>query len=255
MSWTKNENYERTLYHLYQALGLEESGEDVLGILGVSELEDFRGSFAEAVQVLNGRADAVRMQKQLQDISGSLPEAPVTANASFQTPAGGVWQVTLRPIVTSDVMVAGMKNLVTGIELFEQAVIKGRKWTPVQRYSQIPANGGGSGLGPSTGHAGEQGNLYTRRGVGELLALTVKSGKFMYDVDGLQFEIGDSRGWETATSYWTESCFADSFTAKTLERNGVWGEEDFGQKLMVRYGKNRDTGYWDALAVFPEGEA
>lgn len=250
MNWTKDRAQAERFMKIAELLEIE----GPVALLGVESMDDYRGTFAEAVQILNASAGAIQLQAQMFDLAKELPEAVATANASFQTPGGSVWQVTLRPTLPVDLSVVAMKNMVSTIEMWEQAVVKGRGWTPVQRYSQVTAGKGSGSSGPSVGNAGESADLYTRKGVGQLMTVTVKGGKIEYDVDGRQYAIGDTRGAETAiAAYWHPDCFKVGFSKKSLDTTGIYEEPQFGQKLFLRFGKNTDTGYWDALAIYPEG--
>lgn len=260
--WTKDERA-KVFFTIAEGLGIEEP----LACLGVEDLAQYRGTMSEAIALLNADAHAIQLQEQLFEQSTQLPEAMVTANATFRTNNGGVWQVTIRPIAQSDIVVAAMKNLATSIGVWELAVCKGRKWEPIQRYSQVPANNGGSGStgqngsgrsgpGPgrsSTGRGGSDlAGLYIKRGAGEIVELTCRDGVLEYDVKGRQFTMKDSRGLETALSIWSDDCWTDRFTPESLEGKQILDRGAFGQVLVAEYGKNKDTGYWDVLSVHPE---
>lgn len=293
--WMANERTRSAFWSTCTNLGLDEH--DVHDILGAAQsadqsplesVYDWNATLADAIQTLHANKDGppagpeaasgggaaldvtperLALQERLFDaVSTGKALSPVSGTCIVRTTDGGHWMVTLRAGMPEPMMIEAMRSLVRCIEIFETSVLKGRKWLPVTRSSEIvafghegtvsgeyqgrgsaPRSGGRQRSAPASGVPG-----YERVKVGRLDELTCKrSGAFEFHVTGLQHPLKDSRGVDTVSSLlFADECWSDTFTTATLAEGRNLDSVDYGA-LSVRYGKSTESGYWDVLSVFP----
>ena len=294
--WTSDPTKKGAFLNVAGELGLERG--EIQDALGVESLDEYTGTLQAAYERVNQyaagdtspppeeppppspapRSDPARapLQAKVFEHASQVPEAPASATAKFQSPSGAVWLCTVRAGMPEPLMLEAMRSLVSTMETFEKAVVKGREWAPVVHTSEVPlvgamrgSNGSGQGRGaPQSGQAGsaparsqaqapprnqpaESAPGYTKVGTGELLELVCKDGVFEFNVQGRKYPLKDARGSDSVVGLFEPSCWDDEFAPEALEGKVILDADAFGQKLYVRFGKS-ENGYWDVLSVFPQ---
>lgn len=218
------------------------------------------------VEEPNGRSDAEAAQARawLLEECRSLPEAPAGAFTDIQTKAGFVWGVWVRSGLTPEMTLESMRSVVEQIALFERAMV-GRGWEPVISTSKVPvlprtgpdqaparqaqAPRRERPSGPVGGKRNGDYPEHEKVGVGKLTEITCRDGKFQFTAGGLQRPLGDNRGVVVVSGLFSDSCWTERFTEKSLEGTAILKPDTFGS-LYVRYGKGIEKGFWDVLEIF-----